>query len=429
MGTEVTLDINGNMIDWSKNGIELHHGPLFQEPDRVELPAYPDEDESDIYRKTLRRSLGAVLPRLQLMGIRLEVVCRDYELLAAEWRETQEFIGKGDGDREPLVPLSFDEFLGFIRDHPIASLDGTQNWDIDSCTRERNKGRFHSSSLITRIPRDSYNEPDPHSEQSYFVQVVNVLGPYATLRLLAECSDNLKLPVEWCYAPLVNSGWIKPEVVRTGPTRQQRTLVATEGSSDVHILSHALRLLRPEVADFFQFIDISQRHPFSGIGSLINFAEGLAKIDVQNQIVFLFDNDAEGVDAAQRVRQFILPDNMRVLVLPDLEEFRKFDTQGPDGIRTADINGRAVAIECYLDLRRADRPPALVQWTTLKKEPDVYQGALRYKEKYTRLFLRQTAETIRNGSYDISKLARVLDLLIEECSSLAANATHVVGRG
>lgn len=74
-----------------------------------------------------------------------------------------------------------------------------------------------------------------------------------------------------------------------------------------------------------------------------------------------------------------------------------------------------------------DRPPAQVQWTALKKEPDVYQGALQYKDQYTKLFLRQTAETIRNGSYDVSKLARVLDALIEECSSLAANATLVGG--
>lgn len=427
MGTEVSLDINGNMIDWSKNGIGLHHGPLFQEPDRVELPADPNEKESDFYRKTLKRSLGAVLPRLQLMGIRLEVVRRDYELLAKEWRETQKFICEGDSDRQPLVPLPFDQFLAFIRAHPIASLDMTQDWSIESDTRERNEGRFHGNTLIPRIPRDSYNDLDPHSEQSYFVQVVNVLGPYASLRLLAECPDNLTLPVEWGYAPLINSGWIEREIVRTGPTRRQRTLVATEGSSDVYILSHALNLLRPEVADFFQFIDISQRHPFSGIGSLVNFAEGLAKIDVHNQILFLFDNDAEGVDAAQRVRQFTLPDNMRVLVLPDLEEFRRFATQGPDGVRISDINGRAASIECYLDLRRADRPPAQVQWTALKKEPDVYQGALQYKDQYTKLFLRQTAETIRDGSYDVSKLARVLDALIEECSSLAANVTFVGG--
>lgn len=422
MGTEVTLDINGNMLDWSKNGIGLHHGQLFQESDRVEFPATSDEDQSDIYRKTLLRPLGAVLPRLQLMGIRLEGVRRDYELLATEWRETQEFICEGDSNRQPLLPLPFDQFLDFIRANPIAGLDSTENWDSGPYTRERNEGRFHGSTLIPRIPRDIDNNLDPYSEQSYFVQVVNVLGPYATLRLLAECPDNLMLSVEWGYAPLVNDGWIKPEAVRTGPMRHQRTLVATEGSSDVHILSHALSLLRPEVADFFQFIDVSQRHPFSGIGSLVNFAEGLAKIDVQNQIVFLFDNDAEGVDAAKRVRQFILPDNMRVLVLPDHEEFRRFATQGPNGVHTSDINGRAAAIECYLDLRRAGRPPAQIQWTSLKKEPDMYQGALQYKDQYTKLFLRQTAATIRDGRYNTRKLECVLDLLIEECSSLAANS-------
>lgn len=425
MGTEVTLNINGNMIDWSKNGIRLHHGSLFQEPDRVELPADSDEDVSNIYRKTLRRSLGAVLPRLQLLGIRLEVVRRDYELLAKEWRETQKIICEGERDYQPLVPLPFEQFLEFIRAHPITSPEDTADWGIEPGARERNEGRFHDSTLIKRIPRDSDDEPDPNSEQSYFVQVVNVLGPYATLRLLAECADNLKLPVEWGYAPLVNSGWIEPEAVRTGPTRHQRILVATEGSSDVYILRRALILLRPEVADLFQFIDISQRHPFSGIGSLVNFAEGLAKIDVQNQIVFLFDNDADGVDAAQRVRQFTLPDNMCVQVLPDIEEFRSFATQGPDGVRMSDINGRAAAIECYLDLYRADRPPAMVQWTAFKKEPDLYQGALQYKEQYTKLFLSQKTETIRDGSYDISKLERVLDVLIERCSSLVADSTRV----
>jgi hypothetical protein len=34
-------------------------------------------------------------------------------------------------------------------------------------------------------------------------------------------------------------------------------------SSDVHILKHALALLRPRIADFFRFIDVSESHPFS----------------------------------------------------------------------------------------------------------------------------------------------------------------------
>ena len=37
MGTEITLDIGGVAIDWSKNAIGDHHGPLFQEQDRKRL--------------------------------------------------------------------------------------------------------------------------------------------------------------------------------------------------------------------------------------------------------------------------------------------------------------------------------------------------------------------------------------------------------
>jgi hypothetical protein len=196
-------------------------------------------------------------------------------------------------------------------------------------------------------------------------------------------------------------------------------LIATEGSSDVHILNHAIKLLRPDVADFFRFIDVSERHPFSGTGSLVRFAEGLAKIDVQNKIVFLFDNDAEGVEAFREICRFKLPPNMSTLVLPELDEFRQFPAKGPDGIRSSDINGRAAAIECYLDLNLPQYGSASVVWKNYKKESDVYHGALEYKESYAKAFFDQTAETIRGGQYNVSKIERVLDALIDDCSRLA----------
>jgi hypothetical protein len=145
----------------------------------------------------------------------------------------------------------------------------------------------------------------------------------------------------------------------------------------------------------------------------VKFAEGLAKIDVQNQIIFLFDNDSEGIDAYNAVRRFNLPHNMRTLVLPELEEFRQFPARGPDGVTNSDINGRAAAIECYLDLNLQVYGPAKVVWTNYKKERDVYQGALEFKESYARAFLDQTAQTIRGGSYDVRKL----DECWRRCSS------------
>ncbi|MCP3368715.1 hypothetical protein [Bradyrhizobium cajani] len=141
----------------------------------------------------------------------------------------------------------------------------------------------------------------------------------------------------------------------------------------MHILKRAFQLLRPEIADFFRFIDVSERHPFSGTGSLVKFAEGLAKIDVQNRTVFVLDND-EGLSAFRKIQALALPINMRVTVLPSLKEFGLFPTTGLGGAALADINGRAASIECYLDLHVGGLPAPLVQWTNYK-DTGTYQGA------------------------------------------------------
>jgi hypothetical protein len=50
---------------------------------------------------------------------------------------------------------------------------------------------------------------------------------------------------------------------------------------------------------------------------------------------------------------------------------------------------------------------------------EIYQGALEYKESYVKVFLEQTPETIAYGSYDVSKIEAVLDLVMAECTAIA----------
>ena len=198
--------------------------------------------------------------------------------------------------------------------------------------------------------------------------------------------------------------------------RAQTFLIATEGSSDTHIIKHAISLLRPEIADFFRFVDVSEGYPFTGAGNLVRFAQGLAKIDVHNQILFVLDNDAEGVSAYRRISELAIPANMRAATLPELARFGNFRSRGPDGTGTADINGRAAAIECYLDLTAERKSPAEVVWTAYKRDLDVYQGELLSKQTYTKTFLKD-ASTI-NG-YDMSGLMAVLDMIFAECCAIA----------
>lgn len=66
-------------------------------------------------------------------------------------------------------------------------------------------------------------------------------------------------------------------------------------------------------------------------------------------------------------------------------------------------------------------PPAKVLWTNYKKDLAIYQGALEYKDFYMKKFLTQTRETLTDGSYDVSKIEAILDRLVLECTTIAAN--------
>jgi hypothetical protein len=424
------LEVGGLTVDWSKNSRGIDHGMLFQEKDRQRVRS--DQINYDYFAEhnedpgpmemAFRRRLGDVLPRLELLGFTLGQIRREYADRVRVWRE--ECLAIAD-DEETSSPdaMTFEEFCAFATAHQLHVLDDTFVSSFDDASKLQIHGRFSDEKVTSRLPRLVDDNDGAYSERSYFGTLIGILHPYSVLRVLAQNSSNLDANVVWQYGPLVNSGWASESEFVPGARRKQTFLVATEGTSDTHILNHAFSSLRPDIADFFRFIDVTERHPFSGAGNLLKFAEGLAKIDVHNQVIFLFDNDAEGYETYQKLLLMRLPPNMQAMVLPELEQFRAFPARGPDGVSNADINRRAAAIECYLDLTAAENPAAKVIWTNYKKELDAYQGSLEFKESYVKRFLSQTTETVAAGSaYDVSKLRAVLDALVLECSSLAVKS-------
>lgn len=427
LGTAITLDVAGVSVTYSKNHCGIDHGSIFQEEDRKvigssqsdhDLDQEEDQDKgSQLGRMGFTLPLKHVVPRLELLGFDLERVRREYESVSQGWIEERQFLE--DDDDEPSADLmSFSEFCAFVTAHPLDRLDDTFIFGMDDASEAKIRSPFDEKQF-ERIPCYRSYDIDAYSERSFFAALIGILDPYSVLRLLAEAKENENAPVVWQYGPLVQSGWATEREFVPCARRTETFLIATEGSSDVHILKHALAMLRPGIADFFRFIDVSESHPFSGTGNLVKFAEGLAKIDVQNQVVFVFDNDAEGLEAHNRLSTLTLPMNMRGIMLPELEEFRAFPAEGPEGLRNSDINRRAAAIECYLDLDLDDYPLAKVRWTNHKKSLGTYQGALEYKESYSKEFLKQTTETLALGTYDVRKIEYVLDLLIAECTAIA----------
>jgi hypothetical protein len=234
------------------------------------------------------------------------------------------------------------------------------------------------------------------------------LSAYSILRLLGLNPKARDLPVTWQFADVEEGGWADRRVFVRTLDQSNRFLIVTEGSSDAKILKHALKLLRPHIADFFDFVDMEEGYPFSGTGNLFRFLQGLISISIQNNVIVIYDNDAEGVANYERSRVLNVPPNMLILKLPDSPDLAEIDTIGPNGRHKADINGCAAAIECYLDLGTLP----LVRWTSFNSRTDTYQGELINKSGYMRDFLDQREQV---EGYDYRRIKTVLDKIVTNC--------------
>lgn len=109
------------------------------------------------------------------------------------------------------------------------------------------------------------------------------------------------------------------------------------------------------------YIDMEDNYPFTGTGNLKNFCIGLDRIKIQNNVIVIFDNDAAGCSSYNAIKGKCNTSNLLILKLPDYDSFTSFETIGPQGISNENINGRAVAIECFLDFESVNIPTR-IRW-------------------------------------------------------------------
>lgn len=425
MGTSIQLTVGNVSLSYAKNNMGNDYGFLFQEgdiarrrSDNIDYEHYaehPDElGDLETSELAFVRPLSRIIPRLQLLGHTLGSARAEYQSVVDDACLYSDQCDSSGGSPKWLT---FEEFCDLANRYPLAELS-TADVDCSLLAREElavGKLSAHSQEFA-RLPD---TESGLYwSEQSYFSHKVCILSPESMLQVFALNPKNADAEVVWAFGPIVHAGWVDRSMFEAGVGRQGSILVVTEGSSDARILRRALEFLRPDVKDFFRFIDGDERHHFWGTGNLVKFAEGLIRIDIQNKVLFVLDNDTEGVAAHQKLQALSMPESMRSMVLPDIEELRSFPAVGPEGVSNSDINGRAASIECYLDLGLPGLPSAQVTWSNYRKEMALWHGALDHKDSYTDYFLKQDAGTFEAGNYDATKLIKVLDALISEASLL-----------
>lgn len=390
MGSYISLGVGELELDWGKNFGFRDYSKLFLPSDKKDIPYYYADDEV-ILKPGYSTSLTRVKSRLELLGYSLKA-------LSSHFQEHND--NYPDYLEQPEI--SFETMLSIFSKINIVDYKNKKEYgDYDL-------GEYVIENIFLNETFKDLKEHIDIKDKDIGAYFEN-LDPLFTLRLLIENPNNLEINLEWRTQDVIDGGWTNDKEIFVGVEEANKFLIVTEGSSDSFIIKKSLELLKPDILDFFTFVDMEDNYPFTGTGNLYRFCQGLTSIRIQNKTLVLFDNDLEGVDKFNKTNNLNLPRQMKIMKLPELEEFTNFLTVGPTGETSENINGKAVAIECFLDLSNS-KPK--IRWTNYNKDFDDYQGSLENKDKYVREF--KSVKNV-NDDYDFTKLTKLLDEIYKNC--------------
>ncbi len=404
MGSMISLGVGRMEIDWGKNNLFANHSALFQPNDVKLIPYYYVDDDNPIIveQEGYSRDLYSVKKRLDLLGYTLQSVEEKYN------ETLEECLNHGI-----KVVLSYDSFSKLLKEIDINKIN-TPELSIEYDENEYDLGEFVRRCIIPE--KEIYDRlllavNGNKSNLGYELETFfENLDPYIILRLLAENESCKELDVYWSFFDIVEGGWASREEIISPLSDNQKILIVTEGSSDSFIIKKSIDQLYPEISDFFKFIDMQENYPFTGTGSLYNFCCGLMKIGTLNKIIVVFDNDTAGNQTYNKLLQLPQMKNLLITKLPYVSELENINTIGPQGISVENINGTAVAIECFLDFAVISEPP-LIRWTNFVEKAQKYQGSLINKDEYVRYFKNAN---LTNDKYNTSKLKLLIDHLLNQ---------------
>lgn len=246
---------------------------------------------------------------------------------------------------------------------------------------------------------------------------------FALALSLMSTKSNVEVMLD--LTPLILGGWMEITDRPHEDARRRMTqtiaasgpvIVIAEGATDARWMRRAMEVAAPEVAHLFEFLDFAGYKAPGGLDRVVSLTKGMAAAGVMNRIVAILDNDTAGCAAAAQLRSQKLPDRVTVTTLPEVPYGRRYPTLGPGGVSSADINGRAVAIEMMFgeDILRDDASGTLfpVRWQGWNQAEGKYQGSLDGVHK-------KTVERRLDEALDVRRSELIGEQVAEGCRRLA----------
>ncbi|WP_343591351.1 HEPN/Toprim-associated domain-containing protein [Flavobacterium sp.] len=437
MGSFCALTLNGYEIDESKSYINTFWSCFFNEDDKrsryVSYDLYytePITDNDEVPTFEYAASVETMKLRLEIMGYTLDKVKIKYAegldraLKTRQQNNTELSSTVEDTDENHISTLrdgGFDHWLTLIKyifDNKITNYsDNLEEYDD-----------------IYRFIVD-YNDID---ENLYFGYPNIGIGYFlrAALEAVEPCSE-LILDI----TSVVYSGYYKEEELVCASTAQihldstllfQKIIILTEGSSDSKILSKALKLLYPKVDSYFSFLDFDTYKAEGGSAMLEKTVKSFAAAGISNKIIALFDYDAAGVAATERLKKRKFPSNFRVMNLPAIDLADNYPTIGPQGIINENVNGRACSIEMYLGidiLTDTNNQLTPVKWRNIEPQINTLQGEISHKADLQKKYLKKVKIANEKGllqaRHDWNGLISIFDSIFAVSASIDHAPTYL----
>ncbi|MDI1451760.1 HEPN/Toprim-associated domain-containing protein [Polyangium sp. 6x1] len=238
MGSLISLGLASLELDWGKNDFFRNHSALFL-PGDVKLATYYYAEGVTEQKRAFVRPLRSVVRRLEMLGFTLQDCQRRYDEAVSDVPSYY-----------PAPILSYAQFANVLKNVNVGAVAIPEEGDYDL-------GEYASNAIMNdpEFTKTEHLLGSLRSDEGTFFENID---PYIILRLLAENPQNLDQDVVWRIADVVDGGWAEEDSLYEGIPRTESCLVVTEGSSDGAILRHSLPVVAPDIADFFDFVDMSE---------------------------------------------------------------------------------------------------------------------------------------------------------------------------
>ncbi len=327
---------------------------------------------------------------LDCLGHTLSRAKEDFECDKADKIEIAQYGNETSYEIELRKHFNFENWLTAAR--KFAWLLSNDKYDEKTYSYPLvEKERTQNQTISERIILESL----PFGEGFFGLNYSNI-DVWSIFRAILDVFDS-ETQIKLDYSNLVYGGWCN-EIPEPELYSVSQTIILTEGKYDTEVISSSIKILYPYLAKFYSFINFSDYKVQGSTNFLTHYFKVFIASGIQNRVIALYDNDSAGLSELVDLEKMVLPNNFRVMHLPDLELANDYPTLGPNGKENMNINGKACSIELFLgqDVLIENGEFTPIQWKGFIEKVQSYQGEIMRKGYVQEKFRKKLTKTLHD---------------------------------